>query len=898
MKILAFSFAFLIGFSAFAQSEKIGPDNSVYIEHGKSLAVHLHDFSEVTTAKNTIVCSDKTGDVFANSLPGTGDFSIKAKVKINNLGGTAASFQLGENYFGFDGRSNDIYLNGPIFGKEVISIKPHKGILSNSKWFDFQIIRKGSEMNFLIDSVLIHTVDYEGAFKGKMGFHPLRANMQISDFSASGMLIPVSLMPPFYTIPTIDLSMETDRQVTVDKEEKQYLGHPTTVLLNDGKSMYMVYPKGHGSGGIIMKYSSDRGHTWGERLEVPESWSTSKEVPTLYPMIGPDGKERIFMFSGLHPVRIAHSEDEGKNWSELEPIFDFGGIVAMGDVIRLKNGNYMAFFHDDGRFISGDMKRNSRFYVYSTISSDGGLSWSNPAIVTTDRDMKLCEPGVIRSPDGNEIAMLLRENGRKFNAAVIFSRDEGMSWSKPVELPASLTGDRHQCLYAHDGRLVITFRDHTYDSPTQGDFVAWVGQYEDLVKQSEGQYRIRLLDNKSAWDCGYPAFEIFNDGSFFAATYGKWDANDPNYVKGVHFSLDEIDEKANELPESTDIFVSESEGYNTFRIPSLWQSSEGVILAFAEGRESKSDHAANDIVLKRSTDGGKSWSKLQVVAEQGDDCLNNPMIVEDERNGRLLLMYQKYPLGYHERHVGTGYDSDTICRSYIQHSDDSGASWSSAREITQMVKRPTWVTSIAGGPGNGIQLKSGENKGRLLMPFNQGPAGFWKVYAVYSDDGGESWEYGEVAFEKSLGMGNEVQMVELSDGRIMINSRSANGSKLRKTALSSDGGENWTGLIDEPQLIEPQCMGSILSVSDDSNSIPVLLFSIPNTKNGRRYGTIKFSLDDGTSWSSGKCIYNGSYAYSSLADLGSGSFGVLFEKDDYETISFLRTDIKWLTRKK
>ena len=118
------------------------------------------------------------------------------------------------------------------------------------------------------------------------------------------------------------------------------------------------------------------------------------------------------------------------------------------------------------------------------------------------------------------------------------------------------------------------------------------------------------------------------------------------------------------------------------------------------------------------------------------------------------------------------------------------------------------------------------------MPFNQGPSPNWRVYAVYSDDGGQKWEYGEVAFEQDPGRGNEVQMVELSDGSIMINSRSAGGKKLRKTAISYDGGVNWTGLIDDPNLIEPQCMGSIISVKSDDLNTPALVFSNPFTKAG------------------------------------------------------------------
>ncbi len=274
------------------------------------------------------------------------------------------------------------------------------------------------------------------------------------------------------------------------------------------------------------------------------------------------------------------------------------------------------------------------------------------------------------------------------------------------------------------------------------------------------------------------------------------------------------------------------------------------------------------------------------------------MIVENQENGQLILMWQKYPEGYHERQVGTGYDSDTVCRSYIQFSDDDGATWSEAKDITPMVKRPTWVTSVAGGPGNGIQLSKGPFKGRLIMPFNQGPAGKWKVYAVYSDDGGKTWAYGEVAFEESAGFGNEVQLVERADGSVMLNSRSADGKKMRKTAISIDGGKNWTGLIDEKQLIESQCMGSIISVSSDQFDQPLLIFSNPFTQKGRFFGTLQVSYDDGQLWAVNKCVYNGSFAYSSLANLGNEEIGLLFERDDYSSISFLKTNIDWLTRKR
>ena len=346
-----------------------------------------------------------------------------------------------------------------------------------------------------------------------------------------------------YTIPTIDISHETHRQVIIDKEPGQYLGHPTTVLLEDNRTMIAVYPKGHGRGAIVMKRSTDGGLTWSERLPVPDNWATSQEVPTIYRVVDPHGTKRLIMFSGLYPNRMAVSEDDGQNWTSLAPIGDFGGVVSMSSVVRLKDGRYMALFHDDGRFLR-EKRTRKRFRVYKTLSSDGGLTWSQPEVVTEHPKAHLCEPGVVRSPGGAQLAMLMRENSRKFNSFVAFSNDEGTTWSDPVELPGSLTGDRHVGRYAPDGRLVIAFRDTTHVSPTSGDFVAWVGTYDDIVHGREGQYRVRLLDNKKDRDCGYPAVELLPDGTFIATTYGHWIEGEQPFIVSARFKLAEIDAKA------------------------------------------------------------------------------------------------------------------------------------------------------------------------------------------------------------------------------------------------------------------------------------------------------------------------------------------------------------------
>ena len=386
---------------------------------------------------------------------------------------------------------------------------------------------------------------------------------------------------PYFSIPLVDLDGDSHRQVIVDREKGQYLGHPTTVMLEDNRTILAVYPRGHGGGEVVYKRSADQGETWSSRIPVPDTWATSKEVPTLHRVVDKYGKKRILMFSGLYPVRMAVSEDDGVTWSELEQVGDWGGIVVMSSVFPLKSGkgHYMALFHDDGRFFTSDgseiyredrENHNSRmFTLYKTVSRDGGLTWSYPEAVHRSREKHICEPSVIRSPDGNRIAVLLRENSRRDNSQIIFSDNEGRTWTGPRPLPNALTGDRHVLRYAPDGRIVAFFRDRSpastqggllkiaeeegetnysliaartgLGSPTEGDWAGWVGTWDDLVNGTEGQYRIRFKDNTKGWDTTYPAVELAPDGTFITTTYGHWEKGEMPYILSVRFNLEELD---------------------------------------------------------------------------------------------------------------------------------------------------------------------------------------------------------------------------------------------------------------------------------------------------------------------------------------------------------------------
>jgi sialidase-1 len=361
-------------------------------------------------------------------------------------------------------------------------------------------------------------------------------------------------------------------------------------------------------------------------------------------------------------------------------------------------------------------------------------------------------------------------------------------------------------------------------------------------------------------------------------------------------------------PEVADVFVPKVDGFASIRIPSVVVSKKGTVLAFAEGRAAHADQAKNKIILKRSTDGGKSWEAIAVIAEDGDRALNNPCAVVQRQGDQVLLMYQSYPAGISERsgEIQPGYDGDQVVRNWMISSDDDGATWRKPREITRETKRESVVTTIAGGPGIGIQLRHGKHAGRILIPFNEGPFGLWNIYAVYSDDQGQTWNIGDVApgglidagDGKKISTVNEAQFVELSDGSIRFNVRRWAGPAVRKTSVSEDGGKTWSQVEDVPALADPGCMGSVLRYTDPADGAKSrILFSGPQSSR-RENGTIFVSYDEGQTWPTKRVLCRGSFAYSCLTALPDGTIGCLYEADGTSRIVFARFTLDWLTEGK
>lgn len=346
-------------------------------------------------------------------------------------------------------------------------------------------------------------------------------------------------------IPTIDLSAEADRRVIVAQGTADtYQGHPTTLLMPDGKTVFCVWTLNHGGPCGPLKRSDDGGMTWSELLPVPENWRTVRNCPTLFRLVDPNGVVRLFVFAGQGPGGTMHqsySEDNGNTWT---PMVSNGLVCVMPfcTIVPIAQGKRLLAMTNIRR--PNDTTEKLSNVVARSISSDGGMTWSAWQIVADIPGCKIGEPKLVRSPDGSQLLCLLRENNRSLNSWMMVSDHGGTAWSEPRQLPASISGDRHMAAYAPDGRLVVCFRDTADRSPTRNHFVAWVGTYEAILARREGHYRVKLLHSYAGGDCGYPGLECLPDGTFLATTYIKYEKGPEKHsVVCVRFKIGELDQR-------------------------------------------------------------------------------------------------------------------------------------------------------------------------------------------------------------------------------------------------------------------------------------------------------------------------------------------------------------------
>ncbi len=355
---------------------------------------------------------------------------------------------------------------------------------------------------------------------------------------------------------TIDLSRDLSRNVVVaEGTADSYQGHPTTALLPDGR-LIAVWCTPHGGWSGPAAESDDGGKSW-RRIDgrFPQGFSRHVNCPSIYRLVGPDGKAQLWVWSQVKmrddakdpydrrdlgaPMPSVMSEDDGRTWREMPPLGEaFRCVMAFSSIVQLKDGSYLGMFHR-----GPDGKDKPPLEVLQSVTRDGGFTWSEPKVVCRVGGKNPCEPYVFRSPSGDELCCLMRENTHKGCSLMMFSRDEGATWSAPEDTPWALTGDRHQGVQLPDGRFVIAFRDMAPSSPTRGNFVAWVGPYSAIRSKAEkGTYRIKLLHSYGGVDCGYPGIHRLADGTIVATTYIKyWNDARRQSVVCTRFRVEETD---------------------------------------------------------------------------------------------------------------------------------------------------------------------------------------------------------------------------------------------------------------------------------------------------------------------------------------------------------------------
>ena len=355
-------------------------------------------------------------------------------------------------------------------------------------------------------------------------------------------------------LPVVDISGETNRHVIVAAgTESVYQGHPTTLLAPDGKTIFCVWTINHGGGCGPMARSDDGGRTW-TRMDdlLPAQYKFHRNCPTLQAVPRPDGSGVNFCVFSANKEKgtgnglgILMSRDNGAHWYVTPPAPHLPSGMPPTGFMPLKDGTCALF----GQVFKSKEKAKDRptddQAIWMSVTKDGGFNWSKQRIVAKADDKNLCEPFALRSPDGSEICLLIRENRHTARSMMCFSRDEGKTWTKPVDTCWGLTGDRHEGVMLPDGRYVIAFRDKALKSPTFNHYVAWVGTWDDIRNARPGQYRIKLLHSNNGGDCGYSGVELLPDGDIVCTTYIKYrPGEDKSSVVSTRFRMEETDRLA------------------------------------------------------------------------------------------------------------------------------------------------------------------------------------------------------------------------------------------------------------------------------------------------------------------------------------------------------------------
>ncbi len=582
-------------------------------------------------------------------------------------------------------------------------------------------------------------------------------------------------------------------------------------------------------------------------------------------------------------VLLIKSDDDGKTWSK-----------PMNITKQVKKENWQLFLQGPGKGISltdGTLVFPAQFkdenrVPFSTIifSKDHGKTWQtgNGAKAETT------EAQVIELNDGR-LMLNMRDNRNSKNKsesngrAVMVSDNLGQTWTEhptsnkaliePVCMASlikeefKIDGKPHQIVLfsnpdSEEQREKMTIKTSFDDAKT------WTSEFNLLLDELPGN--------------GYSCLTRIDD-EHIGILYEGSQAN-------LVFQIIPIDEILGQCKLNY-IFKSGTEGYSTFRIPAIVTTNSGKILAFAEGRvNGSSDTGDIDLVMKSSEDGGKTWSPLKIIWNDRENVCGNPAPVVDSETGKIYLLMTWNAGQDREGQIIDGASKDTRL-IFLTSSDDDGENWSKPDGITKSVKKENW-TWYATGPCHGIQMKYGENKGRLVIPCDHIEAVTKKYYShiIYSGDHGKTWHLGGRTPQDQV---NECTVAELPDGRLLLNMRNYDrAQKSRKISFSSNGGLTWSDIRPDSALIEPICQASIFFT--DINE--TLWFLNPANETGRTNMILRSSSDLGKIWKTERQLYSGASAYSDLTQIDNNNrIGCLYECgifSPYEGIAFTTIEIK------
>ena len=350
--------------------------------------------------------------------------------------------------------------------------------------------------------------------------------------------------------------------------------------------------------------------------------------------------------------------------------------------------------------------------------------------------------------------------------------------------------------------------------------------------------------------------------------------------------------------EQQNLFTSGEGGYVRYRIPAIVMTGKGTILTFCEARKfTGHDSDQIDLFVRRSTDGGRSFGPVGIVATESDVVCGNPAPVLDRATGTIWLPFCKNLRQGDETMICEGKAPRTV---WLTCSRDDGVSWEEPWEITASVKPAEW-SWYATGPCHGIQLSSG----RLLIACDhivlqdRTRSDPHHSHLIVSDDHGETWQVGGIADEGT----NESVALEAADGSVYLNCRNKNrladGGNFRCITWSRDGGQTLSPIVHDAALPEPICQASVCRLSGTgAGERNRVLFSNPATRDGRQGMTVRVSYDECRTWPISRVLHAGPAAYSDLCVTQGGDILCLYERGDenpYEHVCLTRFNLEWLT---